>query len=117
MYIYLHPTIRQASVQALMTINVNNDIVLQPRYIIRNQVRGKSEPALGCNAPVICNRAPPRHPTLTYRVGWGIAGLRCEAMTFFIVPTVWDWVLTLGSLPQVEFSKSWAISVPQIPGH
>ena len=48
-----------------------------------------------CNEPVICN----------HREGWGIAGLKCRAITFRVSSQCRgnDGVLTLGSLPQGYF--------------
>ena len=54
------------------------------------------------NAPVICNHCP---PSPTYGEGWGIAGLKCRAITFQVSPQRRgnDRVLTLGFLPQGDF--------------
>ena len=48
----------------------------------------------------ICNHCSP-----TYGEGWGIAVLRCGAITFRVSPQCRgnDRVLTLGSLPQGDF--------------
>ena len=51
-------------------------------------------------APVICNHCSP-----TYGEGWGIAGLKCGAITSRVSPQCRgnDRVLTLGSLPKGDF--------------
>ena len=48
---------------------------------------------------------PPPHPR-TYGEGWGIAGLKCGAITFRVSPQCRgsDGVLTLGSIPPGRFS-------------